>query len=91
MHRKKKPAIITALLQRMEQQRLPRTLALKEKVDQGECLADFDITFLKEVFADANRIKTLIDKHPEYHNLVGHAVNLYYGITSKALENEKAS
>lgn len=88
---KKETGIITALLQRMEKQRLPRAFALKEKVDQGKRLADYDITFLKEVFADADRIKTLIYKHPEYHEVTGQEVSLYHDITNKALENEKAS
>lgn len=87
----KDTGILMALLQRMEQQRMPRILALKEKVDQGDLLTDYDITFLKKVFTDANRIKPLMDRHPEYHDLVGHVVSLYHHITSKALENEKVS
>ena len=87
----KETGMITALIQGMEQQRLPQAFALKEKLDQGERLADYDITFLKEVFADVDRIKTLIDKHPEYHEVTGQEVSLYHDITSKALENEKAS
>jgi len=64
-------------------------LALKEKVDAGEVLADQDLAFLHEVFEDANRVKPIIDRHPEYQDLVARVVRLYGDITAKALENEK--
>lgn len=82
---------ITVLLQRLEQQRLPRALALKKKVDQGGRLDDYDIAFLERVFADANEIKPLVERHPEHHALVARVVNLYKEITDRALENEKGS
>ena len=80
--------VIMVLLQRLEQERLPAILALKDKVDAGERLDDQDIDFLKQAFADANKIKPLMDKHPEYHTLVAQVVSLYKDITTKALENE---
>ena len=49
--------VIMVLLQRLEQERLPAILALKDKVDAGERLDDQDIDFLKQAFADANKIK----------------------------------
>ena len=84
----KETGIIMALLQRLEQQRLPAILAMKKKVDQGERLEDHDIDFLKQMFADTNKIKPILDKHPEYHDLVTQLISLYQEITSKALENE---
>ena len=85
----KEAGVIMALLQRLEQQRLPQILAMKDKVDQGEQLGDHDIDFLKQVFADAYKIKPMIDKHPEYQGLVAQLISLYKEITNKALENEK--
>lgn len=81
--------VLTVLIQRLETQRLPRALKLKDKVDAGERLADADIAFLNEVLADADKIKPLIDRNPQYHSLATRVVSLYTEITEKALENEK--
>lgn len=39
--------------------------------------------------SDANYIKTLTDRRPEYHSLVTRVLKLYSEITEKALENEQ--
>jgi len=80
--------IIQVLAMRFESQRLPRALALKEKVDQGERLSDMDIAFLEEVFSDSARIKPIIDKHPEWQKVYIQMAELYEDIMSKASENE---
>ena len=82
--------VMAVLVQRLETKRLPRALALKEKVDRGEVLDDFDLGFLEEVFADARNIRPFLDKHPEYQELAARMMNLYKEITDKALQNEKA-
>ena len=83
--------LIAVLIQRFESERLPRALELKEKVDQGETLNDIDIAFLEQVFADANKLGPLLERHSEYQKLVSQAVELYKDITEKALANEKNS
>jgi len=83
--------VILALMQRFNEQRLPKALTLKVRVEEGECLSEHDIAFLDEVFRDANHVMPLIDKHPELQPIATRAVSLYKEITEKALENEKQS
>jgi hypothetical protein len=49
------------------------------------------VAFLEEVFSDSNKIKPLLDRHPEYQELAARIVGLYKDITEKALENEKSA
>jgi hypothetical protein len=81
--------IIQTLLDRFNTQRLPLALALKEKVDQGETLSEYDISKLDEIFADTQTIQPLIERHPEYQALVSRVLHLYKEILDKATENEK--
>lgn len=80
--------VISVIVERLEEQRLPRALDLKAKVDQGSVLDDMDIAFLEHVFADTNQLKPLLARHPEYQELAARMLNLYLEITTKALENE---
>ena len=83
--------VILALMERFNEQRLPRALELKKRVESGGTLTDNDIAFLEEVFKDANHVMPLIDRHPELQPIATRAVSLYKEITEKALENEKQS
>jgi hypothetical protein len=81
--------VILALVERFNEQRLPRAIELKKRVDNGECLSEHDIAFLEEVFREANHIMPLVDKHPEWQTTASRAISLYKEITEKALANEK--
>jgi hypothetical protein len=81
--------VIAVLLERLEEQRLPRALDLKAKVDRGERLDELDLGFMQELLADANASKPLLERHPEYQELAVRVLGLYKEITDKALENEK--
>lgn len=81
--------VIQALLERLNNQRLPAALEMKEKVDRGETLSNFDLANLDANFAHSSEIKPLLDRHPEYMTLVTKIANLYNEILTKAVENEK--
>ena len=87
----KEAGVIQALVERLEKQRLPMALALKEKVDQGGLLNEADIAFLEEVFAGSAQLRPMLDAHPEWQELAARMVSLYGEITAKALENEQGA
>ena len=82
---------IQVLVEQLEKQELPRLLSMKEKVNAGEVLDEFDIEFLDQVLKDANATKPLLDRHPEWQPLAARVYVLYKEITEKALENQNAA
>jgi hypothetical protein len=83
--------VVAVVLQRLATQRLPRALALKDKVDRGGLLDDYDIAFLGSVLEEAGSLKALAEQHPEHLELVGRFFDLYAHITRKGLENQQRS
>ncbi|HZM33810.1 MAG TPA: hypothetical protein VFC18_04880 [Burkholderiales bacterium] len=81
--------VLTALAQRMVDQRLPRALAMKERVDRGEVLSDRDVAFLDEVLEDARKIAPILNRNPKFEEAARTMARLYQEIMAKALENEK--
>ena len=82
---------IMALLERFTKQTLPRIHEIKKSIDRGELLNDRDISFLKLLPERFNEVKPLVDRNPEYQELLAQAVHLYKEITEQALLNEKGS
>jgi len=81
---------IAALMLRMKDYRLPRAKRLLELVRAGNTLSDEDIQFLQRVYDDSRSSQSLVQRHPEYQELIVKALDLYTEIITKGLENEKA-
>lgn len=76
-------------MDRLNNWRLPRALRLKERVDRGEKLTDYDLTFLKKILEDGRNAAAMSSSHPELESLISKLTDLYSHITRKALENER--
>ncbi|MFT5519542.1 MAG: hypothetical protein ACI9IA_000125 [Enterobacterales bacterium] len=88
MNQSKEDGIIQVLVDRLVKQRLPRAISLQKKVEAGEMLSDFDVSFLEQVFADVSEIRGVIIDHPEWQPLVAKVMNIYTEIMKKAMINE---
>lgn len=88
----KNEAMIEVLLERMEKHRLPRLIDIKEKLDQGKKLDNYDLEFLEQVISDARDNEHYLEGADEkLKNVFMRIISLYKDITDKALENEKKS
>ncbi len=85
----KEDGIITVMLLRLKQQRLPRIKALYEKVSHGDVLDDYDLDFLNAVCGETKNCHQFCLQHPEYDDLFCRLTHFFHKIATTALENEK--
>lgn len=89
MEQKEKDAlIIAAALKRLNEFRLPRILSLKEKVDGGDVLSDYDLKFLRHVLDDARDLNPILERNPKYLELRDKALGLVHQVLDKGEENQ---
>lgn len=79
---------LEAILQRLNDFRLPRLLELKARVDKDEIMSGYDLDYLERALKDARSIHALADRRPEVQPLYAEVVALYHAIITRGLENE---
>ena len=82
--------VLMAVMKRSYGRRIPRLMRIKEAVDSGEKLTDYQINFLSKALRDAAGMEPLFNRHPELQDIATKTVSLYHDITKQALENEQA-
>jgi hypothetical protein len=88
---KKDLGIALVMLRLLNERRLPYALQLKERVDRGEPLSEYDREFLKEATDEARFIPALLERQPQFKPLANEVFALLEHIAAKGLENEKAT
>ena len=81
--------MLVTLMERFRTQRLPRILEIKEQVDQGNRLGEYDRLFLEEVIKDAQRNIRHVEEIPECQHMFIQLAHLYKQIMDKAVDNEQ--
>jgi hypothetical protein len=83
--------IVSVLIKRFEEERLPAILSIKKKVEAGETLNDGEIEFLRRAVeaARSDGLWLLLERHPEYQDLAASVFSTYRRIVEQVLENEK--
>jgi hypothetical protein len=81
--------MMVTLMERFKTQRLPRIMEIKEQVDQGNRLGEYDRLFLEEVIKDAQRNIRYVEEIPECQHMFIQLAHLYKQIMDKAVENEQ--
>jgi hypothetical protein len=82
--------VLAVLAKRMTEERLPKALELKERIDKGGVLNDLDLNFLEQIVKEAGELKPIIERNPTAREVGARMLQLYREITEKALANEKA-
>ena len=85
----KDDGVITVLLMRLNEQRLPRLFALQHKVKRGDSLNDYDIAFLNQVCYEVRRCHEICKTHHEYDDLFCKVCHFFREITKTAVDNER--
>ena len=81
-------AIREVVLDKIARITLPRILKIKEHLDCGESLTDFQIQYLLETYERNTHNRELFHNHPEYNDFETELMALYTLVINTGLKNE---
>ena len=82
---------LQVVLEDYEKHKLPRIQHIRDRVDKGERLDDYDMKFLKDMYREIHQYESFVEEHPGYLRLYKSFVQIYCHIMDAALENERQS
>jgi hypothetical protein len=85
----KEQALMAVMMTNFQHNQLERVLDIKQEVDAGRLLMDYDLDFMAELCGDAQDSIALIRRFPEYQEVYIKAIGLFREIAYKAMENER--
>ncbi len=81
--------IAIVLLEQLNEDVIPKTEDILQRLETGALLDNWDQQVLEEFIQHTRQIMPLIDRHPEYQDLYANLAHLLKIITDQALINEK--
>ncbi len=79
------------LLKRLNEEILPQALSMKQRVDKGEQLTEYDRRILAQVAEDSRVFLPLAEKLPQFKLVAEEVMSLFAYIAEKARDNESQS
>ncbi|WP_043739046.1 hypothetical protein [Thioalkalivibrio nitratireducens] len=84
----KEACLVSAVLRQLNNHRLPKLFAIRERLNRGGLMDPDDIRYLQASLHDTMQIRYLCEAHPDLSMLCTKVTNLHREITMRALENE---
>lgn len=81
---------LLAMLERDNHWHFPRARNIQLRLDNGETLSAFDLSFIHYVLETTKSSFPVIERNPDYHELTAKEVAFYNNLLQKAIENEQA-
>lgn len=81
--------IILVVLQNLEKQCLPRVVEIKQRLDDGAILNEFEIEYLSCALHNTQSFMPYLGRHPEYEPLFSKVIHYYKSVTDEALDNTR--
>ena len=79
---------VSAILRHLNNQRLPKLLAMKERLNCGERVDQEDMRYLHDCARDTLWVRDLCEGQPALRAICNRVTQLFKDITEQALQNE---